>query len=114
MPPANLRFTEGKENIRCLKHTDKGLLRWYAGCCDTPLANAPAGMPFVGLLHVCDTEPALRDEKLGPVRSYAFPEEAKGSLPPEYKGGLVRLVVRFLGQMVWWRITGQGYTSPLL
>ena len=51
--PANLEITQGIENLKCLRLTEKGMLRWYAGCCNTPIANtAPISkMPFAGLIH---------------------------------------------------------------
>ena len=36
--PASLSFVHGKERIVGLRLTPKGLYRWYASCCRTPLA----------------------------------------------------------------------------
>ena len=49
--PASLSFVHGKERIVGLRLTPKGLYRWYASCCKTPLGNAvgPA-IPFVGIV----------------------------------------------------------------
>jgi hypothetical protein len=35
--------------------SDKGLLRWYAGCCRTPIGNTPRDpkLSYVGLVHRC-------------------------------------------------------------
>lgn len=113
MPPAHLEITSGKEHIACMKHTEKGLLRFYAACCDSPIANAPGpGMPFVGLIHSTDTQPSKRDEHLGRVKTHAFTESATQPLPPERTGGLTRLIVRFLGQMLLWRINGKTKPHP--
>ena len=51
--PANLEITQGIENLKCLRLTEKGMLRWYAGCCNTPIANSAAisKIPFAGLIH---------------------------------------------------------------
>jgi len=50
--PRHVRFTAGQENLRALRLGPKGLIRWYAGCCDTPVANtlATPRLPFVGLV----------------------------------------------------------------
>ena len=31
--PAQLEITAGREHLRCMRLSEKGLLRWYAGCC---------------------------------------------------------------------------------
>jgi len=51
--PANLTFTHGQDTLACMRLTPKGLLRWYAACCNTPIGNTVANyrMPFVGLVH---------------------------------------------------------------
>ena len=40
--PASLAFHQGTERIVGLRFTPKGLYRWYASCCRTPL-GAPRG-----------------------------------------------------------------------
>jgi hypothetical protein len=49
--PASLTFDRGAEQIVGLRLTPKGLYRWYARCCKTPLGNTlgPA-VPFVGIV----------------------------------------------------------------
>lgn len=48
--PANFEFVTGQEHLAVLRLSPKGILRWYAGCCGTPIANTlpKPGMPFVG------------------------------------------------------------------
>src|ERR1700761_995518 len=50
MAPAAISFTKGKDRIAGLRLTEKGLYRWYATCCNTPVGNtmSPA-LPFVGI-----------------------------------------------------------------
>lgn len=50
--PAQVQILVGKEYLRCLRLTERGLTRWFAGCCRTPLANTSrhAWMPFVGVM----------------------------------------------------------------
>src|SRR5713226_4481912 len=51
--PSNLKITHGIENLKCLRLTDKGMIRWYAGCCKTPIANSMPSprAPFAGVIH---------------------------------------------------------------
>jgi hypothetical protein len=51
-------------HLRLMRLSEKGLLRWYAGCCDTPLFNTMATpkVPFVGVLtdRLDDTRRSVR------------------------------------------------------
>ena len=51
--PRHVRFTDGTEHLAALSLRDGGLLRWYASCCRTPIANTPrdARIAYVGLVH---------------------------------------------------------------
>lgn len=65
--PAQVKILAGKEHLRCLRLTERGLTRWFAGCCMTPLANTSrhAWMPFVGVMRcVLDSDD---EELLGPA-----------------------------------------------
>src|SRR5262249_2209217 len=48
--PASITFEQGQHRIAGLRLTPKGLFRWYARCCNTPVGNtiSPA-IPFVGI-----------------------------------------------------------------
>jgi len=52
MNPAAVRITSGDEHIACLSLSEKGLLRWYAACCRTPLGNTPRNpkLAYVGMV----------------------------------------------------------------
>lgn len=49
--PSTLTLTAGVDQLRCLRLGPKGMLRWYWGCCNTPLANTSpnAGLPFLSI-----------------------------------------------------------------
>jgi len=83
MSPARLEITGGVDRLACIRLRPRGLLRWYAGCCRTPIGNTPASWkaPFVGLIHSCIDRQAAgpsRDELLGPVRARIHARDAKG------------------------------------
>jgi hypothetical protein len=86
VPPRNVSLTQGAEHLRCLRLSPKGLLRWYAGCCDTPLANCldTPRSPFVGVQAGAFVLPAgaTRDDALGPVRMRVMGAFAVGGCPP--------------------------------
>ena len=67
--PAAVRFTAGVEQVVCMSLSPKGILRWYAACCRTPLGNTPRDpkLPYVGLVTACfDAPPQTVDAAFGP------------------------------------------------
>lgn len=84
--PARVHVHEGREHIRCVRLSPKGLYRFYAGCCRTPLANqaAAARMAFVGVPHPFMNHRSAsvsRDEAIGPVRNWIQAKDATGPAP---------------------------------
>jgi len=49
--PRGLSFQHGAEQLACLQLSPKGPLRWYAQCCNTPIANVISNpkMPFASV-----------------------------------------------------------------
>ena len=70
--PGQVHFLRGLDSLACMSLSDRGLLRWYAGCCKTPIGNTPRDfkMPYVGLVENClhGDAPSLQ-ESFGPVRA---------------------------------------------
>ena len=52
MAAGRVKLTAGTDAMRCVSFS-KNVLRWYADCCRTPLANTAAGprFPVVALIH---------------------------------------------------------------
>ncbi|AKF04588.1 DUF6151 family protein [Sandaracinus amylolyticus] len=65
--PSLVRITEGE--LASMRLSDRGMIRWYARCCRTPIANTmvSAGAPFVGMHQRCigDADGRRRDDVLG-------------------------------------------------
>jgi len=53
--PHLVHFTAGVDALACMSLSNGGLLRWYAGCCNTAVGNTPRSpkLPYVGLVHSC-------------------------------------------------------------
>jgi hypothetical protein len=68
---SNVTLARGTEALACLSLSPNGLLRWYASCCNTPVANTTRNyrMSYVGVVHTClyDASESL-DAAFGPVR----------------------------------------------
>jgi len=53
--PRRLRFTAGVDELACMSLSGKGLLRWYAACCNTAIGNTPRDprISYVGIAASC-------------------------------------------------------------
>lgn len=67
MNPSEIKLTQGTEHLRSIRLSPNGLIRLYAGCCNTPIGNTLSGyVPFIGVIHTC-----IEDmDKLGPIRQH--------------------------------------------
>ena len=117
--PRNVVFTQGAEALACMRLTPKGLVRWYAGCCKTPIGNtlATPKLSFIGLVHTC-LEGASEagdanslDEVFGPVRCWVNPNGAKGEPKPE-AAGLGRTLRWFFRTVLKARFNGDYRNTP--
>jgi hypothetical protein len=94
--PKNVTFTQGTDALACMRLTDKGMVRWYAGCCKTPIGNTleNSKISFIGLLHNClETPEHPLQNSFGAVRTYANPHGAIGDPKPKAAG---------MGTTIWW------------
>jgi hypothetical protein len=80
--PARIEFSAGADRLACLRLSPNGLLRWYASCCRTPIANTLPSrqLPFVALIQprVAEPDRRARDAALGPVQARLFKRFAVG------------------------------------
>jgi hypothetical protein len=122
MAPGRVTLTEGTDALRCLSFSGK-VLRWYAACCRTPIANTAASprFPMVALIH-CFMDQAFmndlaggrsRDEVLGPPVCRIYERSAAAPLPPNAPpplslGVLATRASKILG---WW-MRGLGRPNP--
>jgi hypothetical protein len=114
-----LEIDRGNERLACIRLTPRGPLRWYAGCCNTPVANTPATaqVPFAGVIHsFLDTAAAgkTRDELLGPVRARIYARFATGDRDRlDADAGLpLRLLARVAPILIAARLRGDHRRSP--
>lgn len=107
----NVIFTKGIENLACMSLSPNGLLRWYAKCCNTPIANTPRDwrVPYVGLVHACLEKPL--EKSFPPVQMHVGTKNAKGKPPST---GLTQIVaiLGFMPKIMWARIVGSYKQTP--
>lgn len=107
LAPHQITITQGAEHLRLLRLGPKGLFRWYAGCCNTPVANtlAKPKLSFAGMRS------DLFDDKsaLGKVQAEAhIPQAGK---PPRHKG-MIRMVYGLFSRMITARLSGLWRQTP--
>jgi hypothetical protein len=115
LAPAQIHFEQGAEHLQCVRLSPKGLYRWYAGCCKTPLGNTLGpGLPFVVLVHSCmDHRPRSRDEDLGPPKVKMLARFAKGGPPPgAHPKTPLKMLPHLLGHLARTYIGGRAKPSP--
>jgi hypothetical protein len=113
--PANVTFTTGQEVLACMRLTEKGLVRWYAKCCNTPVGNTLADyrISFIGLVHSClQAGDQSLDDSFGPVRMWSFTKSAKGKVD-SHRIAMIAGILRFTGMVARARISGDYKRTPL-
>jgi len=113
--PASVSFTQGMAELGCMRLSDKGMLRWYARCCNTPIGNTPPDFrtAHVGLLHNClEAAPgASLDSAFGPVTMWVNTQSAKGKAPA-HPLRTIATVLHFLPGLIGERLSGRYRQTP--
>ena len=119
IPPGRVKLTAGMEAVRCLRLSNKGVLRWYTDCCRTPIGNTAAGprFPVIAVVHSFMAHGAdgrSRDEVLGRPLCRIYERSAVGPLPPNAPPPpSLRLFGRRATKILRWWMLGLGRPSPL-
>ena len=112
MPISHLKISTGNENIACVRLSSKGLYRWYAKCCNTPIGNSMgAGVAFMGVIHSFMGNASSRDRDLGKSRGHIQTKSAKQEVPEDLKGSNIALISRMLLKLFVWKIKGLNKPS---
>jgi len=109
--PARIEITRGGENLACLRLSPRGLHRWYAACCNTPVANT-VGTPRVPLAGMW--RPLFADmAALGPVTTHGFTKAARRDLgAPKRDKGLGRMFVGLARRSLAAWLAGTARQNP--
>ena len=108
-----LKFTHGAEHIAAMRLSEKGMVRWFAACCKSPIGNSMADprISFVGLIHTT-LDRARLDRDFGTEVALVNTRSALGEQAPKPRG-LVGVMVRFIWIVVSARLSGRWKASPL-
>lgn len=108
--PARLGFTRGADRITGLRLGPKGLFRWYASCCNTPLGNMVSpGIPFVGIIAQAFRAP---DDAFGRPVAGIYGQFAVGEPPPGTTGLNLGLLARAVRMVLGWKLGGKAWPHP--
>jgi hypothetical protein len=112
--PASLTFIAGRDKIAGLRLSPKGLHRWYARCCNTPVGNSVSpSIPFVGVLAQCFASDRQNPDQLfGRPAGAILGKYAIGEVPQKARGVNFGLIVRALRLILSWRLSGKTWPHP--
>ncbi|MFT4703684.1 MAG: hypothetical protein ACI81R_001376 [Bradymonadia bacterium] len=113
--PNAVTFSEGQEHLRLLRLSPKGLFRWYAGCCNTPLANTMSspGFAFVGVPVNAIGGSDVAEAQIGPVQVGIYGKSATGpTCSGTHESGSPKLLLGVVTQLISSRVRGHHRPSP--
>lgn len=95
--PGALQILRGGEHLACLRWSTRGMYRYYAACCGTPLANrmAKRGLPFIGLVAA----PIEPQTPLGKVSCVSFSKFAEPG-GPRADRGVAQMSLRVMSRLL--------------
>lgn len=112
--PGNVTFTEGQAALACMRLSERGLLRWYTTCCNTPVGNTLANyrVSFVSLVHSClDTPGESLNDAFGPVRLRVNTKSARGTVKSSPLDTIL-VLTGFVARLAAARVTGSYKHTP--
>lgn len=105
-----LEITEGGDRLRCVRLSPKGMHRWYAECCRTPLGNTLPRIPFVGVVRSTFELPGTDTAATFGVITSQFGPAIGG--PPPGARFTVRGIAHVLRLVASWTVRGLGHPTP--
>lgn len=108
---SRLEILEGRDQMRCLRLSDKGMYRWYAACCRSPLGNTVTSIPFVGLAESAFAlDEAAATARLGPALAVQTGAAVGGR--PRKAGLGVRGLLHVVRLLASWFLARRGHPTP--
>jgi hypothetical protein len=114
--PSQLHFSQGLDALACMSLSERGLLRWYASCCNTPIGNTPRDprTHYLGLVETClaGGSPSI-EQSFGPVRLVLNTKAAVGPVKATGVASKVVNLLRLMKSMAGARLGGAWKRNPL-
>ncbi len=107
--PESVTITKGQAHLAWMRLTEKGPLRWYTTCCNTPMANTldGIGVPFL-TIQSWDFE---NPDELGHVVARVNRKDATAHIQGEL-GSIWRMLLPFAGRAIKSRLNGGYRRNP--
>ena len=112
--PRHVHFTRGLEHLRCMSLSPRGLYRWFAACCRTPIGNTPRDpkLSYVGLVRDCLAGSASElDAAFGPATMAVNIGSAHGQVTRAPWAAL-RGVLKIIRNVAGSRLSGSYKDNP--
>lgn len=111
--PQQVVIDQGHDVLACMSLSPRGLLRWYAGCCRTPLANTPRNpqVAYAGLVHNGLGDGVSIGQSFGPVTLHLNAASATTAVT-ERSRGVFGSALRTMGALAAARLGGSYRRSP--
>ncbi len=117
--PANITLVEGQSELACMRLGPKGLMRWYARCCQTAVGNTLASpqLSFISLVADClpSADPSAGagglDRVFGPVTLRANVDSARARVPGPH-GSIPVAIARLAWMIGRARLDGRWRRTP--
>ena len=113
--PSQVTLTAGADRPALVRLTEKGLYRWYAGCCRTPVANTISPkLPFVGVLRnfIAATDAEL-DARFGPATGVQGRFAVGGCPPGAHASASFAIIAASIGLLTSGYWAGGARPTPL-
>ncbi len=115
--PSQLRLATGHDQLRCLRLSKTGPLRWYLACCKTPVGNTldKSWLPFVGVPSMFTKSHAQgpqRDEAFGPVRYRLHTRFVDADVPGGHPSGPPGLIFKTASGLIGDGLRGRHRPTP--
>ncbi|NVO55727.1 hypothetical protein HW561_07990 [Rhodobacteraceae bacterium B1Z28] len=105
--PEEIEIETGLEHLAVMRLSPRGMLRWYANCCNAPLATTSRTpkFPFAGFILQRITNP----QGLGPITTRGFVPQPNGKQKHERLG---HAIFGMLNRVARSRLSGSWKNTP--
>jgi hypothetical protein len=112
--PAMLTIGEGHRHVAAMRLSEKGLYRFYAACCGTPLGNTPgAAIPLIGVPRAAfEAVEQDLDTSFGSPIGVVHLDDAAGSTKHGSRGVPLSILIRTVLKIIGWRLRGRAWPHP--
>lgn len=108
-------LTGGTQHLACMSLSPKGLLRWYAKCCNTPIANTMRSwkFPYAGLIHTClKADPASYERAFPRLQMRVNTGSAKEAPPGGMAFSTITALMGFMPRVLVSGVNGSYRQTP--